>query len=70
MIAVLGLYLFGSLDPIGTARGDLLDSYKSVYLLYLTHTVQGVLDSYLISIRYSIFILGYFACWHSRIIAS
>ena len=42
------IILSGSFDPIGTARGDLLDLFQIRILIIFGHTVQGVLDSDLI----------------------
>jgi len=43
-----------------------------IIIIIFGHTLRGVLDSDLISIRYYTLILLwiYFACWHHRIIAS
>ena len=66
------IILFGSFDPIGTARGDYFIHIIIIIIIVFGHTVQGVLDSDLIYIRYYTLILFwvYFACWHNRIIAS
>ena len=44
------IILFGSYDPIDTARGDLLDLFQIRIFIIFGHTVLGVLDSDLISI--------------------
>jgi len=66
------IILFGSFDPIGTARGDYLIHIIIIIIIVFGHTVYGALDSDLIYIRYYtlIFIWVYSACWHNRITAS
>ena len=54
------IILFGSFDPIGTARGDFLIRIKIRIIIIFWHTVLGVLNFDLISIRYCILTLGLF----------
>ena len=71
LITVLGLYCLDLFYSIGTARGDYF-IHIIIIIIVFGHTVQGVLDSDLIYIRYYTLILFwvYFACWHNIIIAS
>jgi len=65
------IILFGSFDPIGTARGDyFIHIIIIIIIIVFGHTVQGVVDSDLVYIRYCILFWVYSACWHNRIIAS